>query len=312
MLEQFGIQYGINGCCLRAPWIMEKDDFKLHAVLRRRCVRRAGLEDARARGATRSAMPRTARCRCCATPTAARSSAISSMSTISSRRSWRRSTIRAPKRQLFNICMDRPVDYGEVAAYLARTRGLDSVDIPSQFHSNWMDNSKAKYLLGLAARIRSGNAYRLGLGPTSVRQRILASSGIRVDVMWRAHGVRHVSMGGSNEESTVLLAAAVLALTAGPGAGGQEAAGHRREGPRQPVLRGDQPRVARSGTRRTPSSEYECFYTGPASTSDEAGEAQIVQDMLGKADTAAIAISPSNAKLIAQTHQDRQARRSRS
>ena len=48
-------------------------------------------------------------------------------------------------------------------------------------------------------------------------------------------------------------------------------------------------------------SEYECFYTGPASTSDEAGEAQIVQDVLGKADTAAIAISPSNAKLIAQT-----------
>ncbi|MGO4837042.1 substrate-binding domain-containing protein, partial [Rhizobiaceae sp. 2RAB30] len=47
--------------------------------------------------------------------------------------------------------------------------------------------------------------------------------------------------------------------------------------------------------------EYECFYTGPASTSDEAGEAQIVQDMLGKGDTAAIAISPSNAKLIAQT-----------
>ncbi len=49
------------------------------------------------------------------------------------------------------------------------------------------------------------------------------------------------------------------------------------------------------------SSEYNCFYTGPASTSDEAGEAQIVQDMLGKADTAAIAISPSNAPLIANT-----------
>src|ERR1700743_3601061 len=49
------------------------------------------------------------------------------------------------------------------------------------------------------------------------------------------------------------------------------------------------------------SSTYECFYTGPASTSDEAGEAQIVQDILGKAETAAIAISPSNAKLIAQT-----------
>jgi ribose transport system substrate-binding protein len=49
------------------------------------------------------------------------------------------------------------------------------------------------------------------------------------------------------------------------------------------------------------NSEYECFYTGPASTSDEAGEAQIIQDMLSKPDTAAIAISPSNAPLHAQT-----------
>src|SRR6185369_9367154 len=44
------------------------------------------------------------------------------------------------------------------------------------------------------------------------------------------------------------------------------------------------------------SSEYTCFYTGPASTSDEAGEAQIVSDLLAKPDTAAIAISPSNAQ----------------
>ncbi|MFO1141863.1 MAG: substrate-binding domain-containing protein [Amaricoccus sp.] len=48
-------------------------------------------------------------------------------------------------------------------------------------------------------------------------------------------------------------------------------------------------------------SEYECFYTGPASTSDEAGEAQILQDVLSKSTTAAVAISPSNAPLIAQT-----------
>jgi len=49
------------------------------------------------------------------------------------------------------------------------------------------------------------------------------------------------------------------------------------------------------------NSEYECFYTGPASTSDEAGEAQIVADMLAKSTTAAMAISPSNAPLIANT-----------
>jgi len=49
------------------------------------------------------------------------------------------------------------------------------------------------------------------------------------------------------------------------------------------------------------SSPYQCFYTGPASTSDEAGEAQIVSDILGKADTAAVAISPSNAPMIANS-----------
>src|SRR5258705_2697824 len=28
MLEQYFIQYGLSGCCLTAPWVMEKDDFK--------------------------------------------------------------------------------------------------------------------------------------------------------------------------------------------------------------------------------------------------------------------------------------------
>jgi ribose transport system substrate-binding protein len=50
-----------------------------------------------------------------------------------------------------------------------------------------------------------------------------------------------------------------------------------------------------------PDSEYSCFYTGPASTSDEAGEAQIVADLLNRSDVAAMAISPSNAPLIANT-----------
>src|ERR1700678_2915459 len=53
------------------------------------------------------------------------------------------------------------------------------------------------------------------------------------------------------------------------------------------------------GNKENASSPYTCFYTGPASTSDEAGEAQIVGDILGKSDTAAMAISPSNAPLIA-------------
>ena len=41
-------------------------------------------------------------------------------------------------------------------------------------------------------------------------------------------------------------------------------------------------------------SEYECLYTGPASSADEAGEIQIVEDLITRG-VAAIAISPSNA-----------------
>jgi len=46
------------------------------------------------------------------------------------------------------------------------------------------------------------------------------------------------------------------------------------------------------------NSEYECIYTGPASSADEAGEVQIVDDLLTKG-VAAIAISPSNAPAMA-------------
>ena len=98
---------------------------------------------------------------------------------------------------------------------------------------------------------------------------------------------------------TLLLAAAVLALGAGQALAKKQLV---------IVVKGlDNPffeainQGCQKWNKENAGSEYECFYTGPASTSDEAGEAQIVQDMLGKADTAAIAISPSNAKLIAQT-----------
>jgi ribose transport system substrate-binding protein len=47
------------------------------------------------------------------------------------------------------------------------------------------------------------------------------------------------------------------------------------------------------------SSGYKCLYTGPASSADEAGEIQIVEDLLTRPDVAAIAISPSNAPLMA-------------
>ncbi len=50
--------------------------------------------------------------------------------------------------------------------------------------------------------------------------------------------------------------------------------------------------------RENANSEYTCLYTGPASSADEAGEVQIVEDLINKG-AAAIAISPSNAPAMA-------------
>jgi nucleoside-diphosphate-sugar epimerase len=50
--------------------------------------------------------------------------------------------------QTFNVCMDEPVDYGELGAYLARTRKLPTVEVRTPYNSTWLDNTKAKLLLG--------------------------------------------------------------------------------------------------------------------------------------------------------------------
>ena len=51
------------------------------------------------------------------------------------------------RQQTFNICMDEPLDYRQVADYLLETRGMPSVEITTPYWSTWMDNSKAKFLL---------------------------------------------------------------------------------------------------------------------------------------------------------------------
>lgn len=53
-----------------------------------------------------------------------------------------------------------------------------------------------------------------------------------------------------------------------------------------------------------PTSEYTCLYTGPASSADEAGEIQIVEDLINKG-VAGIAISPSNAPAMAKMLKDK-------
>jgi nucleoside-diphosphate-sugar epimerase len=43
--------------------------------------------------------------------------------------------------------MDEPVDYGKLGALL-EARGIPTVPVETTFVSNWLDNSKARFLLG--------------------------------------------------------------------------------------------------------------------------------------------------------------------
>ncbi len=146
MLEQYRVQYGINGCCLRAPWIMEKDDFR-HALSFR--VQFGGPawntllpEEVVARHAAADAVPLLRD----ATGAALKRSFIHVDDVVTAILAALDNPAAAG--ELFNIAMDAPVDYGAVAAGLAATRGLKVAEVPTPFHSNWLDNAKARMRLG--------------------------------------------------------------------------------------------------------------------------------------------------------------------
>lgn len=147
MLEQYYTQYDLNGCCLRAPWIMEKDDFKYTLSFGEDVFGGPRWRDFV--GAEKAA-------------TYAQSGTVPVMLDAEGRPVLRNfvhvedlaeaivAALDHPsaRQQLFNICMDEPVDYRQMADYLRETRGLPSIDVKTEFHRTWLDNSKAKFLLG--------------------------------------------------------------------------------------------------------------------------------------------------------------------
>ena len=147
MLEQYYIQYDLNGCCLRAPWIMEKDDFKHQLSFGEDVF--GGPRWRELVGAQRAdEFIRTG-----AVPVMLDPDAVPvkrNFVHVDDLVSALLLAIDHPKarQQLFNICMNEPVDYGEMGKYLNETRGLPTVEIKTQYHSTWLDNSKAKFLLG--------------------------------------------------------------------------------------------------------------------------------------------------------------------
>ncbi len=147
MLEQYYIQYDLNGCCLRAPWIMEKDDFKYQLSFGEdvfggpRWRDLVGPEQADQYVAAH-AIP--------VMLDADGQPVKRNFVHVEDLVSAILAALDAPqaRQQTFNICMNEPVDYGEVGRYLAETRGLPLVNIRTPYHSTWLDNTKARFLLG--------------------------------------------------------------------------------------------------------------------------------------------------------------------
>jgi UDP-glucose 4-epimerase len=147
MLEQYYIQYGLNGCCLRAPWIMEKDDFRYTLSFGEDVFGGPRWRDlVGAEQADRYAAAATIPVLCDATGQPVLRNFVHVEDLVSAILA----ALGNPKarQQTFNVCMDEPVDYRKVADYLGGTRGLPHVDIRTPFHSTWLDNTKAKFLLG--------------------------------------------------------------------------------------------------------------------------------------------------------------------
>lgn len=147
MLEQYYIQYNLNGCCLRAPWIMEKDDFKAQLSFGEDVFGGPRWRDLV--GAERADdFVKTQTIPVMLDPDG--KPVKRNFVHVDDLVSAILLAIDHPKarQQTFNICMDEPVDYGELGAYLHQSKGLPTIELSTPFYSTWLDNAKAKFLLG--------------------------------------------------------------------------------------------------------------------------------------------------------------------
>ncbi|MXN64036.1 NAD-dependent epimerase/dehydratase family protein [Stappia sp. GBMRC 2046] len=152
MLEQFQLQYGLNGCILRAPWIMEKDDFRFalsfgedqfggppwSEYMSDEDIERSASEGLVPMMIDRGGSPLRRNFVHVDDVVTAILAALDNP---------------AANQQLFNISMDEPVDYGEMADYLRNTRRIEAKEVRTPLYSNWLDNTKARLLLGWRPKV---------------------------------------------------------------------------------------------------------------------------------------------------------------
>jgi nucleoside-diphosphate-sugar epimerase len=147
LLEQYYIQYDLNGVCLRAPWIMCLDDFKRQLSFGPDVFgeplwgKLVGPEKA-AQYVREHAVPILLDLQ--------GEPVLRNFVQVEDLVEALLLALDHPRarQQTFNICMDEPVNYRDVARYLNETRGYPGVEVRVERYSNWLDNSKAKFLLG--------------------------------------------------------------------------------------------------------------------------------------------------------------------
>lgn len=151
MLEQYYVQYDLSGCCLRAPWIMEKDDFKYTLSFGEDVFGGPRWRDLVGPQRADELIKQNA------VPVMLDPNGLPVKRNFVHVNDLVESMILAldhpqARQQTFNICMDEPVDYRQVADYLLETRRMPSIEIKTPYWSTWLDNSKAKFLLGWRPR----------------------------------------------------------------------------------------------------------------------------------------------------------------
>ena len=153
MLEQYYIQYDFAGCCLRAPWIMEKDDFRYTLTFGQDVFGGPRWCDlVEPEQATEYTSSETVPVMLDPAGTPVKRNFVHLDDLLSAIVASLQKPD-AAHQETFNICMDEPVDYREVGNYLTESRGLPTVDISTEFHSTWLDNSKARFLLDWRPRV---------------------------------------------------------------------------------------------------------------------------------------------------------------
>ncbi len=147
MLQQYFVQYNLDGTCLRAPWIMQGEDIKRHLTFGKQVF---GVPEWHKMVKTQTALEY-------------QKENIIPIMLDANGNPMKRNMVHLndliaaicisldhieAKQQTFHIAMDEPFDYGKAAYYLLKTCKLKSVKIETKYHSTWLDNSKAKFLLG--------------------------------------------------------------------------------------------------------------------------------------------------------------------